>query len=40
VEPSREDTIVKVLGYGLGAVVGGLAVFWAVYKVYNFISLF
>jgi hypothetical protein len=36
----REDKIVKVLGYAVGAVVGGLAVFWAMYKIYNFASLF
>ena len=35
-----KDRIAKGLGYALGAVVAGLAVFWTVYKLYNFFSLF
>ncbi|MEJ7600927.1 MAG: hypothetical protein WKG01_23680 [Kofleriaceae bacterium] len=39
-EPRTKDRIAKGLGYALGVVIAGLVVFWAVYKVYNFVSLF
>jgi hypothetical protein len=35
-----KDRIAKALGYLLGAVIAGLVLFWTVYKIYNFVSLF
>jgi uncharacterized membrane protein YccC len=34
------DRIARALGYLLGAVLAGLALFWTLYKIYNFASLF
>lgn len=39
-EQRTKDRIAQGLGYVLGAVVAGLAVFWAIYKIWNFASLF
>lgn len=38
-EPRTKDRIAKVLGYLLGAVLGALAIFWMVYKIYNVVTL-
>ncbi|HMG52031.1 MAG TPA: hypothetical protein VK601_01090 [Kofleriaceae bacterium] len=35
-----KDRIAKAIGYVLGAVIAGLLVFWTIYKIYNFASLF
>lgn len=34
-----KDRIAKAIGYLLGAVIAALLLFWAGYKVYNFVSL-
>lgn len=39
-EPRTKDRIGKVLGYLLGAILAGLVLFWAAYKIFNFASLF
>lgn len=39
-EQRTKDRIAKAIGYVLGAVIAGLLVFWTIYKIYNFASLF
>jgi hypothetical protein len=39
-EERTKARIAKALGYLLGAVLAGLVLFWAFYKVYNFVALF
>lgn len=38
-QPRTKERIGKALGYVLGAILAGLVIFWAFYKVYNFVAL-